>query len=326
MGIERAPDVVLSEAATAAAALKKVIDGKEHKVMMGGQPYLEFEDWQTLGRFYGTTARADEAEYVEMGNARGFRATAVAIRGGEVISRATAFCLDDEEKWSERATYTWGYVTRDGDWSPTDPGREQIVWEQGRDGKRRPKRERRMTGVEPVPLFQLASMAQTRACAKALRNVLAWVVVLAGYKPTPAEEIDTEPRRAAQPAGESSFAEDDALSVPAEPEAPPFNPEQTALDLPDDPNGRVDDAEDPLWRSWLALRERAAESGLRSPIITLPAARKVLLTATEAMRRQLGIASSPASAPATAETPASAPTTASTSPTTSAPSAASASQ
>jgi hypothetical protein len=39
------------------------------------------------------------------------------------------------------------------------------------------------------PLFQLRSMSQTRACAKALRNVLAWVVVLAGYRTTPAEEI-----------------------------------------------------------------------------------------------------------------------------------------
>jgi len=40
------------------------------------------------------------------------------------------------------------------------------------------------------PSFQLRSMAQTRACAKALRNVYAWVVVLAGYTPTPAEEMD----------------------------------------------------------------------------------------------------------------------------------------
>lgn len=39
------------------------------------------------------------------------------------------------------------------------------------------------------PMFQLRSMAQTRACAKALRNVLSWVVVLAGYKATPAEEV-----------------------------------------------------------------------------------------------------------------------------------------
>ena len=42
------------------------------------------------------------------------------------------------------------------------------------------------------PWFQLASMAQTRAGAKALRNRLAWVVVLAGLKPTPAEELQGE--------------------------------------------------------------------------------------------------------------------------------------
>ena len=42
------------------------------------------------------------------------------------------------------------------------------------------------------PLFQLKSMAQTRACAKALRNVLAWVVVLAGYTPAPAEEMESD--------------------------------------------------------------------------------------------------------------------------------------
>lgn len=39
------------------------------------------------------------------------------------------------------------------------------------------------------PWFQLASMAQTRSGAKALRNRLAWVAVLAGYEPTPAEEM-----------------------------------------------------------------------------------------------------------------------------------------
>lgn len=39
------------------------------------------------------------------------------------------------------------------------------------------------------PLYAVRSMAQTRACAKALRNVFAWVAVMAGYKPTPAEEM-----------------------------------------------------------------------------------------------------------------------------------------
>ena len=40
------------------------------------------------------------------------------------------------------------------------------------------------------PEFMLRSMAQTRASAKALRNVFAWIVVMAGLKPTPAEEMD----------------------------------------------------------------------------------------------------------------------------------------
>ena len=37
--------------------------------------------------------------------------------------------------------------------------------------------------------YALRSMAQTRAMAKALRNVLSWVAVLAGAEGTPAEEI-----------------------------------------------------------------------------------------------------------------------------------------
>lgn len=47
---------------------------------------------------------------------------------------------------------------------------------------------------EKKPRFQLRSMAQTRACSKALRNCLAWVVRLPGnlgtvIADTPAEEI-----------------------------------------------------------------------------------------------------------------------------------------
>lgn len=39
------------------------------------------------------------------------------------------------------------------------------------------------------PNFQQRSMAQTRAISKVARNRLAWVVVLAGYSPTPSEEM-----------------------------------------------------------------------------------------------------------------------------------------
>ena len=42
------------------------------------------------------------------------------------------------------------------------------------------------------PLAQVASMAGTRAASNALRIGLSWVVVLAGYNPTPAEEFERD--------------------------------------------------------------------------------------------------------------------------------------
>lgn len=169
VALYRAPDVVLAEAHKAAVALQDVIKNKKDPVMMNGQQYLEYEDWQTVGRFYGITAKVESVEYVTYGSVRGFSASAVALRAdGFELSRATGDCLSDEPKWSSKPKYEW---------------RDKA------DGK---GREKVQVGDEPVPLFQLKSMAQTRACAKVLRNVLAWVVVLAGYKATPAEELERE--------------------------------------------------------------------------------------------------------------------------------------
>lgn len=42
------------------------------------------------------------------------------------------------------------------------------------------------------PMFQLKSMAQTRAGAKALRQILGFVAAIAGFNPTPAEEMVKE--------------------------------------------------------------------------------------------------------------------------------------
>ena len=143
LAMPRAPEIVLQEAAKAAQALREVIERKPNKCVINGKTFLQFEDWQTLGRFYGITAAARATSYVEQGRVRGYECHAEAIRSdGQVISAAQAMCMDDESKWNDK------------------------------------------------PLFQLRSMAQTRAQAKVLRNVLAWVVVMAGYAPTPAEEMD----------------------------------------------------------------------------------------------------------------------------------------
>jgi hypothetical protein len=151
--LSRSPEIVLAEARRAARALADVLDAKPRKVVLNGEVYLEFEDWQTLGRFYGISAKVVETHFVEFANMRGFDARAVALRSdGAEISAAEASCLTDEPHWRTR------------------------------------------------PLFQLRSMAQTRACAKVLRNVLAWVVVLAGYKATPAEELIPPGEEARPPA------------------------------------------------------------------------------------------------------------------------------
>jgi len=138
----RNPFEVLEEAKQAAKALRDVVSQKTKPVVFNGEQYLEFEDLQTLGRFYGITAKVISTEFINYGEVQGFEAHVVAMRSdGMEISAADSMCLNDEQNWKSK------------------------------------------------PLFQLRSMAQTRACAKCLRNVLAWVVVLAGYKPTPAEEM-----------------------------------------------------------------------------------------------------------------------------------------
>jgi hypothetical protein len=146
LAVNREPGIVLAEAQRAAAALKDVISRKPKQVKFNGEQYLEFEDWQTVARFYGLTARVQSTRYVEYGEAQGFEACAdvLCVPTGQVLTAAESMCLNDEPTWSRK------------------------------------------------PLYQLRSMAQTRACAKALRNVLSWVVVLAGYRPTPAEEMQPQ--------------------------------------------------------------------------------------------------------------------------------------
>jgi hypothetical protein len=190
--IARPPEIVLEEARKAAVALKEVIDSKPNPVLFNGEKYLEFEDWQTVGRFYGISPRIVATKYVEFGDIRGWEAHAQAVQvaSERIVSSAEAMCLNDEDKWRSRPKYEWVYVKKSGGTSIEDPGKDEIIWVKGKDGKSKPKKERQHVGDEAVPLFQLRSMAQTRACAKAMRQALAWVVVLAGFKPTPAEELD----------------------------------------------------------------------------------------------------------------------------------------
>lgn len=50
-------------------------------------------------------------------------------------------------------------------------------------------KEKKKKGFEE---YSVASMSQTRAIGKAYRNILSWVVKMAGYEATPAEEMDKD--------------------------------------------------------------------------------------------------------------------------------------
>ena len=177
--VARDPVVVIEEARKAAKVLVSVVSQKPRKVMMNNEQYLEFEDWMTVAKFYGCTVKVRSTQFLDLGGVKGFEATAdVLDRGGRVISSADAMCLNDEKNWSTRTKYEWK--------DKLDAGGKKI-WNKE---KKRYEADKVEAGEEPVPLFQLRSMAQTRACAKAFRNVFSWVVVLAGYRPTPAEEMD----------------------------------------------------------------------------------------------------------------------------------------
>ena len=140
--IEQPPAEVVERGTAAAKQLQKIVSSREKKLLLGGKQYLFFEDWQTIGKFYGVTVKTVHTEELREGDELiGFLAQAVAVANGIEVSGADAECTYDEDNWH---------------------------------GK---------------PRYQLRSMAQTRACSKALRNCLGWVAVLAGYEATPAEEM-----------------------------------------------------------------------------------------------------------------------------------------
>lgn len=182
LSLWKKPEDVLEEARTAAVALKKVIEAKDKKVFFNNEQYLEREDWGMVGRFYGCTPKTIETRYVTFGDVYGWEATAVVIdREMREIGRAESMCLSDEDNWGDVPVYEWeDELDSEG----------KKIWVAPKGNKKGYYKGKRVqTGSKPKPLFQLRSMAQTRAEAKALKGIFGFVVVLAGYKPSVAEEM-----------------------------------------------------------------------------------------------------------------------------------------
>jgi hypothetical protein len=73
------------------------------------------------------------------------------------------------------------------------------------------------TRGKPKDDYALRSMAQTRATSKALRQPLGFVMQLAGFNPTPAEEMPRPERKSAQKTELPGETFEDAFGEPADP-------------------------------------------------------------------------------------------------------------
>ncbi|KKM79324.1 hypothetical protein LCGC14_1351170 [marine sediment metagenome] len=180
------PATQLAFAHKASRALMDIVSRKKKPVIINNEQYLEFEDWQTIARFYGASVGTEWTRPIkdDAGKVIGYEAKAVVHMAGEIISAAEAMTMYAEKNWAYRDE------------------------------------------------FMLRSMAQTRASAKALRNGFAWVAVLAGYKPTPAEEMPRE-GFATKPAANAAPAPLQAR--PAHPAAPARDPNPEIPTIESDP-------------------------------------------------------------------------------------------
>lgn len=96
--LEGDPEQQLQFAQKAAKTLMNWVAQKPKKVMIRGEQYLEFGDWQILGRFYGSTVGIEWTKPID----KGYEARAIVLRDGVTISSAEAMCTRSEKNWKDR--------------------------------------------------------------------------------------------------------------------------------------------------------------------------------------------------------------------------------
>jgi hypothetical protein len=149
-------DDAVDAAKAKAKTFVDIVEQQELFTMIGPSKHLNHEAWETIAAGYGLTAAVDSTTYH-------WKKDSDQDKGDELFMvEAHAVVLDRD------GTIRGGAVA--------SCGRDEPNW-------------------ATKPIHQVASMAGTRASAKALRLMLSWVVEIAGYEPTPSEEmVDKKPR------------------------------------------------------------------------------------------------------------------------------------
>lgn len=182
----------IRQGAKIATELMKLVDEKNLAIVIDGKQYLPADVWATLGAMLGVFP---EVTRLERQPEKTFRRMLVEY---EYYNRQTK-AKGKAQKFIPPAGY--------------DPSRHTIIKDyEGNDvrefdemkylaevllktsqGSEISKAQAICSNAEANRLgneeYAIASMAQTRATGKAFRLAFSWIVKLAGYEPTPAEEV-----------------------------------------------------------------------------------------------------------------------------------------
>lgn len=169
------PGAIVEQASKIATALASVIKEQGLARNLGGRKdHVEIEGWQIAGTFLGAQAIITDTQRVEPRTE--FPVTTKRKKWGNVNGKR-AIVAEDENTW---LCVGWSYDavaevrTMDGrviGRGEATCSREEQNWMQATDSA-------------------VKGMAQTRACSRALRQALGFIVGLAGYSATPQEEME----------------------------------------------------------------------------------------------------------------------------------------
>ncbi len=167
------PAEIIEQATAVADALKPILQRQDMTTRIGPKDHVQIEGWQTLGALLKVTPVCVSTRRIEP--KAQFTVKGKKRKWGKVDGRRQV--VEEFDYSYEVEGYSWEATvearTLDGRTIGSADAmcsREEDKWKDGDD-------------------YALRSMAQTRAASKALASVLRFVVTLAGYSGTPAEEM-----------------------------------------------------------------------------------------------------------------------------------------
>jgi len=173
------PGEVITAATDAANQLADIVRQRQLSKRIGAKDHILVEGWQTLGSIVGVFAIKD-------GGVRELPWPVLAGLGEEPEDRRTAAhaAWDQHRRLLARRDMGLAYGFS-ASYRAVKDGRE-VGWGESRCTRSEDKWIDRDD-------YALSSMSQTRGLVRTLKQPLGWIVTIAGYSATPAEELDSEP-------------------------------------------------------------------------------------------------------------------------------------